>query len=163
MLTKFRNWAAKRPTTIQLGQGPQSGPSIYNGTKGRKAVYQFLMRPKAAKGLIIVLRGLNLVFGKHPEYGKFTLYQIYISDFKYMQRQKKLRLKPQMNSRVLKYFARIIFYSVMYCHGHPIVEKHMYYNSEAQLTLYCILIIIFIKILFLLATFLFGSNNDYWM
>ena len=31
------------------------------------------MRPKAAKWLIIVLGGLNPVFGKHPEFGEFTL------------------------------------------------------------------------------------------
>ena len=65
---------------INTRNGPQSGPSIYNGTKGRKAAYQLVMRPKAAKWLIIVQRGLypvfgkHLVFGKHPEFGKFTLY-----------------------------------------------------------------------------------------
>ena len=46
---------------------------IYNGIKGRKAAHQFAMRPKAANWLIIVYRGLYTVFGKHPEFGEFTL------------------------------------------------------------------------------------------
>ena len=40
---------------------------------GRKAAHQFVMWPKVAKWLIIVLSGLYLVFGKHPEIGEFTL------------------------------------------------------------------------------------------
>ena len=35
------------------------------------------MRPKAAKWLIIVKRGLYPVFGKHSEFGKFTLHVFY--------------------------------------------------------------------------------------
>ena len=31
------------------------------------------MRPKAAKLLLIVQRGLNPEFGKYPEFGEFTL------------------------------------------------------------------------------------------
>ena len=56
-----------------IGYGPLSGSSIYNGTKGRKVAHQFVMRPKAAKRLFIVLRVLYPVFGKHPEFGEFTL------------------------------------------------------------------------------------------
>ena len=41
------------------------------------------MRPKAAKWLIIVLRGLYPVFGKHPEYGEFILIYSEIQLYKY--------------------------------------------------------------------------------
>ena len=71
-----------------IGNGPQSGPplyskaegrfaalSFYNGTKGRKAAQQFLVRPKAVEWLSIVLRGQNPTFGKNPEFGEFTLNQ----------------------------------------------------------------------------------------
>ena len=44
---------------------------------GRKAAHQFVMRPKAAKWLIIVQKGLYPVFGKHPEFGEFTLFIFY--------------------------------------------------------------------------------------
>ena len=69
-----------------IGNGPQSGPplyscsgpSIYNGTKGCKAARQFVAQPNAAKWLIIVQKCLYPVFGKHPEFGEFTLYMMYI-------------------------------------------------------------------------------------
>ena len=51
-------------------------PSDYKGTKGRKAAHQFVILPKGAKWLIILLRGLYPVFGKHPEFGEFTLLSI---------------------------------------------------------------------------------------
>ena len=54
MLTKYRNWAAKRPTMGCWGHGPLSGPSFYNEAKGRKAANICSMQPKAAKELIIV-------------------------------------------------------------------------------------------------------------
>ena len=46
---------------------------LYSKAKGRGAANQFVMRPMAAKWLIIVKRGLYPVIGKHPEFGEFTL------------------------------------------------------------------------------------------
>ena len=45
---------------LNIGNGPQSGPSIYNGTKGRKVAHHCVERP---------ISGI----GKHPEFGEFTL------------------------------------------------------------------------------------------
>ena len=52
---------------LNIGNGPQSGPPLYSKPKGRKAVHLFVIRLKAAKWVIIP------VFGKHPEFGEFTL------------------------------------------------------------------------------------------
>ena len=54
---------------LNIGNGPQTDPSIYNGAKDSKAAHHCVMRPKAETWLII-----NPVFGKHPEFGEFTLY-----------------------------------------------------------------------------------------
>ena len=58
---------------LNIGNEPRSGPLLYSKAKGREAAHQFVMGPKAVKWLIIVLRGLNPVFGKHPGLGQFTL------------------------------------------------------------------------------------------
>ena len=60
-------------SVLNIGNGPLSDPSVYIEAKGRKAAHQFLMRPKAAKWLIIVWRGLFPEFGKHLEFSEFTL------------------------------------------------------------------------------------------
>ena len=85
-LIPFRVNSPNSGCLLSIGNGPQNGPplyskaksreagpTIYNVTKGRKAAHQFVMRPKATKWLLIVLRGLYPVFGKHPELGEFTL------------------------------------------------------------------------------------------
>ena len=36
-------------SVLNIGNGPQSGLSLYNGAKDREASYQVIMRPKAAK------------------------------------------------------------------------------------------------------------------
>ena len=74
MLNIYRIWAAKRPIIVQCGHGLLSGPSVYNGAKGRKAAVHCVMRPKAAKWLIIVQRSLFPVFSTLPKLGAFTLH-----------------------------------------------------------------------------------------
>ena len=59
---------------LDIGNGPQSGPSNFNGTKGRKAAHQIVIWPKAAKWLIIVQRSLFPVFSTLPKFSAFTLY-----------------------------------------------------------------------------------------
>ena len=50
--------AAKRPINLKWDQRPRSGPSVFNAAKGRKGAHHCI----------------NPVFGKHPEFGEFTLF-----------------------------------------------------------------------------------------
>ena len=59
MIPNIRVNALSFGSVLNIGNGPQCGQSVYNGAKGRKAAHQFVMRPKAAKWLIIVYREAN--------------------------------------------------------------------------------------------------------
>ena len=49
MLRESRENSLNSGSVLNIVNRPQSGPSIYSGSKDREAAHQFLMRPEAAK------------------------------------------------------------------------------------------------------------------